>query len=104
MSLASSVAARWSLRQRSGVVWIGVVALAAAFGGAFAHLGVSPLYVGEIVLGLGLVALFASVLRRRASLPRSPVLWVLVAYMLWGLWQTVPYLPRYGADALRDAV
>lgn len=73
-------------------------------GRGFAHLGVPPLYVGEIVLALGLAAAAVTLLRARPALDLGLVHWLLLGFMAWGLVRTVPYLAEYGIDALRDAV
>ncbi len=66
----------------------------------FAHLGANPIYVGEVVLGVGVVAIIARA--NRLSLRPIPVL--LAAFIAWGVIRTIPYLPIYGVDALRDGV
>lgn len=68
----------------------------------FAYLGVPPLYIGEISLLLGLFALWHTHVLRR--LLRAPLIRVLLAFMVFGLIRTVPYLQEYGLDALRDGV
>jgi hypothetical protein len=71
----------------------------AFLGRGLAHVGVPPLYLGEIVLALGLIAfLFRLPVRLR------PTHVLLVLFMFWGLLGTVPYLATYGLDALRDGV
>jgi hypothetical protein len=74
----------------------------AFFGKAFAYLGVPPLYIGEIVLLLGIVALFRSgcLIASVASIPTA-FLFVFMGLAAASLSQTVG---RYGADALRDSV
>lgn len=68
----------------------------------FAYIGVFPIYVGEVVFTLGLLAfLFTGGIRKML---RLPLVWLLIAYALWGAVQTVPYIREYGALALRDAV
>lgn len=66
----------------------------------FAHLGVNPIYVGEVVLGVGAVAIIA----RADRLLLRPIPVLLGAFIAWGVIRTVPYLPTYGIDALRDGV
>jgi O-Antigen ligase len=66
----------------------------------FAHLGLNPIYVGEVVLGVGVVAIIARADRLR--LRTIPVL--LAAFIAWGVIRTIPYLSTYGVDALRDGV
>lgn len=80
---------------------LGVLLLGyAIIGRGFAHLGVYPVYVGEIVLALGLTAVLVGGGIRPAF--RSPVAWLIVAFMAWGAYRTVPYLEKYGTTALRD--
>ena len=74
----------------------------AFLGRGFAYLGVPPIYVGESVLILGVLAASTSV--RSARVLRSPIAMLWVAFALWGVARTVPYLGRYGAAALRDSV
>lgn len=73
----------------------------ALLGRAFAYVGVAPLFIGEITLLFGGVALMAS----RSVLPVLR-LWpgrLLPVLMVWGLACTVPHVGTYGFDALRDA-
>ncbi|CAN5151582.1 hypothetical protein BH23GEM2_BH23GEM2_11510 [soil metagenome] len=71
-------------------------------GRGFAYIGVPPVFIGEIVLALGLAT--AVVNRRRWDAFHSRVAWVLVGVGVWGAFRTVPYLGTYRVDALRDAV
>lgn len=87
-----------------------LVALAALLAGymfmgrGLAHLGVPPIYVGELVLFVGLVATAAAAVR--LPIVRRPplVMWLLLTFMALGIARTLPYLTTYGVDALRDAV
>ena len=72
----------------------------AIIGRGFAHLGVYPVYVGEVVLALGITATLVGGGVRVAF--RSPVVWLIVTFMTWGAFRTAPYLGRYGTTALRD--
>jgi hypothetical protein len=72
----------------------------AVIGRGFAHLGVYPVYVGEIVLALGVTAVLVGGGVRAVF--RSPVVWLIVAFMVWGALRTAPYLGKYGTTALRD--
>lgn len=89
-----------------GDVYVGAVCLSLAgyaiLGKTFASIGVPPLYIGEILLAAGLVALGRSGcgLAAMATLP-SRLLLVLIA---WVVARTLPYLGLWGADALRDSV
>ena len=80
---------------------LGLAVLGYAFlGRGFAYRGVPPIYVGEIVLGIGVVASISALRLRRLH----PLHLALVAFMLWGALRTVPYIGTYQLDALRDAV
>lgn len=91
---------------------IALVALLAGYmlmGRGFAHLGVPPVHLGEVVLVLGVVATAVAVARLglRVALSRlldSRLALLLLAFMFLGLVRTVPYLETYGVPALRDAV
>jgi hypothetical protein len=67
----------------------------------FAYFGFAPLYVGELLLMFGVLA----ALLGGGIWPalRSPVSRLILVYAAWGAAQTVPYIGRYGLDALRDA-
>lgn len=86
-----------------------VVSLAgyALFDKAFAYVGLAPLYIGELVLFLGLVALMlspsaiSSLFRSRSD---SITIIFIVLLCLWGACRTFPYIPDYGIAALRDGV
>ncbi|MEM0964184.1 MAG: O-antigen ligase family protein [Bacteroidota bacterium] len=74
----------------------------ALFGRAFAYLGVPPVFIGEIMLALGLLLVAASP-ERRATFMSSPILWG-AALLAWVAIRTVPYIGTYGLDAIRDAM
>ncbi|GJD90579.1 hypothetical protein BHAOGJBA_4120 [Methylobacterium hispanicum] len=74
----------------------------AVFGKGFAVLGVAPLYVGELALGLGLLALMRS--RCWFAVLGTPASLLLAALIAWVLIRTVPFLGIYGIDAVRDSV
>ena len=74
----------------------------AVLGKLFAYIGFGDLYIGEIVLAIGIGAFLFSP-HRWLHLKNRHVVPLLVL-MMWGLIRTVPYLSDYGADALRDAV
>lgn len=75
----------------------------ALLGKGFAYLGFPPLYVSEMLLGMGVLIAFLNpkVARHVASPKRSflPVYFMFV----WGAIRTIAYIPEYGLDALRDA-
>jgi hypothetical protein len=74
----------------------------ALLGRAVAGLGVPPVYIGEVVLGMGLLTAVAAGWHLR--LVRTPSIYLLIAFMSWGAVRTIPYLGTYGVDALRDSV
>jgi hypothetical protein len=89
------------------VFLVALVALLAGYmflGRGFAHLGVPPVYVGEVVLFLGLTATTIAIVRLRLRGRPTLTVWLLLAFMALGLARTVPYLGTFGVDALRDAV
>ncbi|MGA2494107.1 MAG: O-antigen ligase family protein [Roseiarcus sp.] len=74
----------------------------ALIGKGFAYLGYPPLFVGELTLLAGLLALvrsgcLVSVFTFGPSL-------LLAALMGWTLLRTLPFIGAYGFDALRDSV
>lgn len=72
----------------------------ALFGKAFAYLGVTPLYIGEVMMALGLALALGSLWNRRGQ--TTPVLWIALVLLAWGLVQTIPYVAGYGMMAFRD--
>ncbi|MGZ6272282.1 MAG: O-antigen ligase family protein [Candidatus Limnocylindrales bacterium] len=66
----------------------------------FAHVGVEPVFMGELVLAIGVAASLVVLPRIRIGVSEA----LLIAFMLWGALRTVPYIGIYGPDALRDAV
>jgi hypothetical protein len=86
------------------VTWFlfGVVFLLVGYGFSgrpFAHLGAPPVYIGEPVAVLAVLVLCRGVWSFK---PRTLELLVL-SFMVLGAARTLPYLERYGLDALRDA-
>src|SRR4051812_36191510 len=79
------------------------VLLGYALGGrGFAYWGVNPLFVGEIALLFGVVVLLKS--RQLSRLLSLNAFLPIMLYMTWGCICTIPYLGKYGKDAIRDAV
>lgn len=73
-------------------------------GRGFAHLGLPPIYLGEVVLALGLLASGFAIVRLGIRARRSAIVGLVLLFMAWGVARTVPYLGTYGADSLRDAI
>jgi hypothetical protein len=63
---------------------------------------VAPVYIGEVSLLFGLVALWCSNSIR--LLLSAALVRLLLLFMLFGAIRTIPYLPEYRVDALRDGV
>lgn len=97
-SAALLLVSRWLLGLFLGA--LGVLLLGYAFfGRGFAYLGVAPIYVGEMVLALAVLVTIRTAARRWLKLEL-----LVVAFMIWGLARTVPYIATDGIDALRDGV
>lgn len=96
----------WTFFEQLPIAWgiaMGVLLLGyATMGRGLAHLGVGPVYVGELVLAGGV--LVALVHGRAREVIRQPLAWLLIILMAWGAARTLPYFTTYGLDALRDAV
>ena len=85
------------------LTWLVCILLGyALLGRGFAYLGLAPIYIGEITLALGLLAWIFN--RYALKVFELLTAWFLVGFMLWGCIRTLPYISKYGADALRDGV
>lgn len=91
------VAYGWAI----GPLLAGYLFLDKAF--AYLHVPGTPVYIGELVLALGLAGLVASTGYLRVALRDESLLWVLVLFLLWGAVRTVPGIRVYGIDAIRDS-
>lgn len=67
----------------------------------FAYLGVPPVFVGEIVLALGVFVILTGAFSTRVFI--SPITWVMSVFVLWQLLITLQYIRVYGLVAIRDA-
>ena len=70
-------------------------------GRGFSYVGFPPVFIGEITLLFGLIALSIN-----KSIPKILTLvqtWILILFMLWCCINTIPYIPKYGLNSLRDA-
>jgi hypothetical protein len=104
-ALSQTGPAQTLLIVRIFAIALGVLLVGYMFAGrGFAHIGLGPIYVGDVVLFLGVVA-SAFVLLRTRTRPRIGwTIALLVAFAALGALRTLPYLGMYGMDALRDAV
>lgn len=73
-------------------------------GRGFAHIGVGPVFVGDVVLALGLLTACVVVARRGLRGTMGWTITFLVLFMFLGAARTIPYLGTYGLNALRDGV
>lgn len=92
-----------ALIRRIFITSLGVALLGYAFlGRGFAYIGIPPLYVDAFLWGLAFLTLLFNY--GWVKLLKLPHTWLLLAFMVWGSIRTIPYLPVYGLDALRDGV
>jgi O-Antigen ligase len=69
---------------------------------AYIHLPGTPLYVGEIVITIGVLGVLSATGYLRVPLREEPVLAILTAWFLWGFIRFLPGLQAYGIMAVRD--
>jgi O-antigen ligase len=72
-------------------------------GFAWLHVPGTPLFAGELLIGLALVAMALATGYSRRALHQNPLMLVLVAFACWGLLRMVPLLGTYRLNAVRDA-
>lgn len=72
----------------------------ALFGKTMAYLRIKPVYIGEVVLAIGVIYVLFNH-NWKKSLHVAPTIWLLLL-MIWGATRTIPYISIYGKDALRD--
>lgn len=85
------------------LAFLGFVLLGyALFGRGFANVGVPPLFIGEIALISGLIISIRS--SSFFLIRHSWVTTLLIAFMAWSAFRTIPYIGEYGMDAFRDGV
>ncbi|MGH3331012.1 MAG: O-antigen ligase family protein [Nocardioidaceae bacterium] len=70
---------------------------------AYLHLPGTPLFVGEMVLGVGVLGVLTATGYLRIPLRDEPLLMLLAVFAFWGLLKTLPGIGSYGMDAIRDA-
>lgn len=79
------------------------------FGRGFSYVGIAPLYIGEITLFFGFLTLLLNrslsklIGHHLPQLFRQPAPCLLAIFVIWCILQTIPYVPRYGIDSIRDA-
>jgi len=82
-------------------MWLRIAVLA-LFGYALLGKGFAYLYIGEITLVIGFLIFIPS--RKFMLLFSDPVLLIWLVFSFWGACRTIPYIPIYHFDAIRDAV
>ncbi len=70
---------------------------------AWLHIPGLPLFVGELVIILGIVAMLSTNMRLGGIIRRSGAFKALLGYMVWGALLLVGRITVYGQDAIRDA-
>jgi len=101
---------RGALPEDLAIIRLFLVALAAilvgymAMGRGFAHIGVGPVFIGDAVLALGILAGVVAAVRHRLDVRPTLILALLLTFMVLGALRTIPYVGKYGIDALRDGV
>ena len=83
-----------------GVILAGYMLFDRAF--AYIHIPGTPLYIGETVLGIGILGILAATGYVRVVIRDEPIFALLGAFFLWGLIRFLPGYHTYGMDAVRD--
>ena len=97
----------FSVSRVYGVLLLVVLAIYAYLGRSGAHIGVPPVYIGEILLVLGVASLGVLLQRhlvRKVSPNHIVLVWLVGLYMIWGFVWTATDLSQHGLLAIRDAV
>jgi hypothetical protein len=71
--------------------------------GAWIHLPGTPVFIGEVMIALGVIAVASMRVPLGTAIRRSPALKGLAAWMGWGALLLVLAISRYGLDAIRDS-
>lgn len=74
----------------------------AYFGKGFAYIGIPPIYVDSFLMAIGVLYLFLQ--PRWVLLSKDLSFTLLLLFMVWGAARTLPYIPIFGLDAIRDSV
>ncbi|MEL6615873.1 MAG: hypothetical protein AAFQ43_09050, partial [Bacteroidota bacterium] len=85
------------------LIWFGIVLTGyVLLSRGFAYLGIPPLFVGEITLGVGLIVAYRA--GKWGPLLSMPVVWVLLAFVGMMLLHLPGGIATHGLDAARDAM
>lgn len=83
------------------IVWLGGVLLGyALLSRSFAYVGVPPLFIGEIMIAVGLAALLRA--GKLGPVFAQPAAWLMAPLVALAAARTIPYLGEWGLDAVRD--
>jgi len=87
-------------------LWVNALCIAllgyAVMGRGFAYLGIPPMFVGELLLFVGLACLL--VCGRWWVILKTPQMTALTVLCCWCAIRTIPFIKPYGMDAMRDAI
>lgn len=76
-------------------------------GKGFAYLGYNPIFISELTLALGILTLVLMPFSSKIKIANRRWSWVfilIIAFMGWSIYRTIPYVAEYKLDALRDAM
>jgi O-Antigen ligase len=83
-----------------GILLAGYLMFDKAF--AYLHLPGTPLYVGELVIVIGVLGVLSATGYLRLAIRNEPILALLAAFFVWGLIRFLPGYRAYGINAIRD--
>jgi hypothetical protein len=90
---------------RGYLIALGLLLLGYMFlGRGFAHIEAGPVFIGDVVLVVGIVVTSIAIVRWRLRPQLTWTVGLLIAFVALGAVHTLPYLGTYGMDALRDGV
>jgi O-antigen ligase len=84
-----------------GPLLVGYLLFDRAF--AYLHIPGTRLYIGELVLVVGVLGVLAATGYLRVPARDEPVMALLAVFGLWGLYRAVPGLAEHGTEAIRDS-
>ena len=64
-------------------------------GFAWFHIPGTPLFIGELIIAFGVIAVLGSTVRISPAIKASGAFKALIAYMIWGAFLLVPAIPTY---------
>lgn len=83
-----------------GILLAGYLMFDKAF--AYLHVPGTPLYVGELVIVIGVLGVLSATGYLRIAIRDEPILALLAAFFVWGLIRFLPGYRAYGINAIRD--